>query len=295
MKITIGLIMCFLSKIISAQIIFDAEDDCKKIKTGAGTRYVPPCSIKTVGFAPNRFAVASSNSIFLKSPYITELKYSFQCNSLAPFSIKYDLDGHDEINSIEFDGNNGNNNLLIFKTNDGDLSLLNGKLNRVAFQVFKNKCKLELHRFISVPDESYLRGVFESIKIVDVALTNIYNSISMSSSHVEIASRITPTITLLDMLSKTEKNSLLKTFIITTMDRLNNLLEDVGDVDTALSAIRDKVHSEINYHRGGLNELYNGLNQFDQWALSINVIRDGESKRILSLFNEVSDYIDVDN
>lgn len=152
-----------------------------------------------------------------------------------------------------------------------------------------------MHRFISVPDESYLRGVFESIKIVDVALTNIYNSISMSSSHVEIASRITPTITLLDMLSKTEKNSLLKTFIITTMDRLNNLLEDVGDVDTALSAIRDKVHSEINYHRGGLNELYNGLNQFDQWALSINVIRDGESKRILSLFNEVSDYIDVDN
>jgi len=64
-------------------ILFDAEEQCKSRQTTQGIRYIPPCTLPDKALT---FSVSDDNST--QSP---ALAVTFQCESLAPLSLSYEI------------------------------------------------------------------------------------------------------------------------------------------------------------------------------------------------------------
>lgn len=135
-------------------VLFDVKEQCRAIETTQGIRYLAPCTLPDKEFTFRVSAPSSANNFNNKN-----LIVDFQCESLRPLTMSYEISHRDQIthNASMAPAPNNEDALTTFSLDESDdeytFKLVDMTPNS-GFQAIKPGCKVEVSTSATVvPDE----------------------------------------------------------------------------------------------------------------------------------------------
>jgi hypothetical protein len=276
--------LCFAASINNVQaesvVLFDVAEQCRAIETTQGTRYLLPCTLPDKEFT---FSVAKANA---ENNYNNEnLKVDFYCESMKPFSFRYQITNNDEVI---------NNESLAPSANKADalstFSLRESKTNYTfklvsldspgGFQAMKPGCQVKVSTTVTFVQEDLPIGL--AIKINLAVWRATQNTTAGWGGYFSYKLRLSNAKDLLEsvemILLETAPN--FTTNLVDKIDSLNSLLEQCTSpycnraVHSEIKKIRAESEQELLALKAELDNLIESINDaepsgdenFEKWV-----------------------------